>query len=217
MVILVAAVLAFIAMSLKPLQEANVLNEKKGAILTALSAGSENYDEYITAYAVDNKGQKIEGIEGAAVIDLLSDLKSTFEAGTLPIFESKDGRVVIPVTGAGLWGPIWGYVALQSDMDTISGIVIDHASETPGLGAEVATAAHQAMYVGKRLFEGGEFVSVTLKKGGASKVQPAASHEVDAITGGTKTSDGVTMMLKGSLGEYGSFLKSKQQSSNTVK
>ncbi len=204
MVVLVAAVLAYVALSLKDLQNENILNEKKDAILTALSAEEGvKYDEFITAFVVDAKGQKIDGVESDYIIENLDKL----EEGQYPVFQAKDGRVVIPVAGTGLWGAIWGYVALEGDMSTISGIVIDHAGETPGLGAEVATAKHQAMYVGKQLFEGDEFVSVSLIKGGASKEMPAANHEVDAITGGTKTSDGVTAMLRESLGNYVSFFK----------
>ncbi|MFI3249029.1 MAG: Na(+)-translocating NADH:ubiquinone reductase subunit C [Rikenellaceae bacterium] len=204
MVVLVAAVLAFVALSLKPLQAANILNEKKSAILTALSAADEDYDSYITEFAIDTKGATVEGVN---VIDLLSDLTATYASGVLPVFQAADGRVVVPVTGTGLWGAIWGYVALEGDMNTISGIVIDHAGETPGLGAEIATPKHQAMYVGKKIFEGNDFVSVSLIKGGASTSEPAASHEVDAITGGTKTSDGVTAMLSTSLGAYVPFFE----------
>ncbi len=214
MVVLVAAVLAFVAMSLKQMQNDNILNEKKSAILTALSAdASVSYDDYITAFAVDSNGAVVEGVD---VIALLSDLPATYAGGVLPLFQAKDGRVVIPVTGTGLWGAIWGYVALEGDMNTISGIVIDHASETPGLGAEIATSKHQAMYVGKKLFEGCEFVSVSLVKGGASTTMPAASHEVDAITGGTKTSDGVTAMLRASLSSYLPFFKSQMSECKTV-
>ncbi|MFI3328393.1 MAG: FMN-binding protein [Rikenellaceae bacterium] len=205
MVVIVAALLATVAMSLKSRQEENALNEKKMAILTALSVDTEmvKYDDYIVAIAVDTLGRKIEGIDGVQTIGLLSDLKGTFENGVLPLFVAADGRVVVPVTGAGLWGPIWGYVALRSNLNYIDGIVIDHASETPGLGAEIATEAHQAMYKGKRLFDtAGRFTSVTLKKGGAATSGYRAYHEVDAITGGTKTSDGVTAMLSESLSNY---------------
>ncbi len=205
MVVLVAALLATVAMSLKSRQEENALNEKKMAILKALSVDTEmvQYDDFIVAIAVDSLGRKIDGIDGVETIALLSDLKGTFESNVLPLFVAADGRVVVPVTGAGLWGPIWGYVALQSNLNYIDGIVIDHASETPGLGAEIATEAHQNMYKGKRLFDGsGQFVSVTLKKGGAATTGSRAYYEVDAITGGTKTSDGVTAMLSESLAHY---------------
>ena len=116
---------------------------------------------------------------------------------------AADGRVVIPLIGKGLWDDIWGYIALEKDMNTVSGIVMAHKGETPGLGAEIATPAHQALYKGKTLFEKGDFVSITLRKGGAK--DPA--HEVDAVTGGTKTSDGVTAMLRDNLSEYLPFFE----------
>lgn len=204
MVVVVAVLLAVAALSLKDRQDANILNEKKNAILASLSATDQNYDEFINAYAVNAEGEMIEGED---VFVLLQDLKGSFEQGKYPVFEAQDGRVVLPITGSGLWGPIWGYIALESDMNTVSGIVLDHSGETPGLGAEIATPAHQAMYKGKQLFEGDEFVSITLKKGGASE---GNTHEVDAITGGTKTSDGVSAMIKGSVENYLPLLGAKK-------
>lgn len=200
MVVVVATLLAVAALALKSRQDANILNEKKEAILASLSLTGQNYDEVIDAFVVNEKGEKIEGKDP---IQLLFDLPTAFAEKTLPVFQAEDGRIVVPVSGVGLWGPMWGYVALEKDMNTISGIVLDHAGETPGLGAEVATPKHQAMYKGKTIFEGEEFVSVTLRKGGAKD----PNHEVDAISGGTKTSDGVTAMLKSSLGAYLPLLK----------
>lgn len=196
MVVVVATLLAVAALSLKSRQDENILNEKKSAILASLGAADRNYDEFVEAYAVDAEGRRIEGVD---VFAQLQDLKGSFENNVFPVFEAADGRVVVPVTGTGLWGPIWGYLALESDMSTVSGIVLDHSGETPGLGAEIATPAHQAKYAGKTIFEGDEFVSISLKKGGAA---PDSKHEVDAITGGTKTSDGVSAMLRSSLEHY---------------
>lgn len=204
MVVVVATLLAVAALSLKSRQDANILNEKKQAILGSLGATDQNYDEFISAYAVNGAGEMIEGVD---VFAQLQDLKGSFEQQIFPVFEAQDGRVVLPITGSGLWGPIWGYLALDGDMNTISGIVLDHSGETPGLGAEIATPAHQAMYKGKQIFEGDEFVSVSLKKGGASE---GNTHEVDAISGGTKTSDGVTAMLKNSLENYLPLLAAKK-------
>lgn len=203
MVVVVAVLLAVAALSLKDRQDANILNEKKSAILASLGAADQNYDEFINAYVVNAEGEQIEG----DVFVLLQDLKGSFEQGMYPVFEAQDGRVVLPITGTGLWGPIWGYIALESDMNTVAGIVLDHSGETPGLGAEIATPAHQAMYKGKQLFEGDEFVSVTLKKGGTTE---GNTHEVDAITGGTKTSDGVSAMLKNSIENYLPLLGAKK-------
>ena len=207
MVVVVATLLAVAAMSLKERQNANVLNEKKEAILASLSASEQDYDTFVTAYAVDAGGERLADVSGAEALEMLFDLKGAFESGRYPVFEAADGRLVLPVSGSGLWGAIWGYVAVEQDMNTIAGVVFGHAGETPGLGAEIATPKHQAQYVGKTLFEGDEFVSVKLRKGGA--VDP--KHEVDAITGGTKTSDGVTAMLRNSLGAYRALLTAKRQ------
>lgn len=203
MVVIVAILLSVAALSLQKRQYENILGEKKQSILMSLSAQDQNYDEFIDAYVVDAEGNRIEGED---VFALLNDLKGAFAAGKYPVFEAKDGRVVLPVYGAGLWGPIWGYVALDKDMNTISGVVFSHSGETPGLGAEIATPKHWAQYVGKKIFEGDQFVSVKLRKGGAQ--DPA--HEVDAISGGTKTSDGVTAMLFDSFSHYLPLLEAKK-------
>ncbi|MEG0808070.1 MAG: Na(+)-translocating NADH:ubiquinone reductase subunit C [Alistipes sp.] len=208
MVIIVAALLAVASLALQSRQHANILNEKKQAILESLGAVGENYDTFVSAYAVDAEGNKIESVTPDAALQMLFDMKTAVENKTYPVFESQDGRVVLPVNGSGLWGPIWGYVALEKDMDTIVGVVFGHQGETPGLGAEIATPKHWAHYAGKTIFSGDEFVSVVLRKGGAK--DPA--HEVDAISGGTKTSDGVTAMLRSSLGNYLPLLEAKRLS-----
>ncbi len=203
MVVVVALLLAVAALSLQARQNANELNEKKESILASLSAAGSNYDDFIVARVLDAEGREVGGED---VFALLNDLPGAFEAGRFPIFEAQDGRVVIPVTGSGLWGPIWGYVALENDMNTLSGIIMAHKGETPGLGAEIATEKYQSKFVGKTLFEGDDFVSVSLRKGGARNPE----HEVDAITGGTKTSDGVTAMLRTSLGHYLPLLRARR-------
>ena len=177
MVVIVATLLAVAALSLQSRQYANELNEKKQSILSSLSAQGENY-------------------EGEDVFELLKDLQGAFDDGKFPVFEAADGRVVIPVTGMGLWGPVWGYIALEKDMDTVAGIIMAHKGETPGLGAEIATPKYQAQFVGKKIF-----------KGGAQDPE----HEVDAISGGTKTSDGVTAMLYNSMEHYLPLLEAKRK------
>ncbi len=112
----------------------------------------------------------------------------------------------------GLWGDIWGYVALEKDMDTVAGIIMAHKGETPGLGAEIATPKYQAQFAGKKLFKGDEFVSVKLRKGGAQDPE----HEVDGISGGTKTSDGVTAMLYNSMAPLPALLRKSASGRSTV-
>ena len=121
-------------------------------------------------------------------------------------FDNSEKVYIVPVHGAGLWGPIWGYVALQSDFNTIYGATFDHKGETPGLGADINTTWFGGQFTGKQIFKDGEFCSVEVVKGGADKSNP---HQVDAISGGTITSKGLEKMLLDSFGDYLDFFKSR--------
>ena len=200
MVVVVAVLLSVAALGLKPRQEANMLNEKKTQIVKALGEDPATvaYDSVITKAVILDASGAVVSEDVNEVFAALNDLNGSFAAQRYPIFVATSG-VVVPLYGAGLWGPIWGYIALDADMNTVKGIVLDHSGETPGLGAEITTPKHQAMYPGKTIYEGDAIVGVTLKKGGADKSNP---HEVDAITGGTKTSDGVTAMISDCLNYY---------------
>jgi Na+-transporting NADH:ubiquinone oxidoreductase subunit C len=185
-----------------------MLNEKQQQIVKALGENPEtsSYGDVVAqAVMLDKNGKAIEGKSESDIFASLSDLTASFEAGEFPIFKAKNGCVVIPVYGAGLWGPVWGYLALESDMDTVKGIVMDHAGETPGLGAEITTSKVQDMFKGKTIFEGNDLVSVSMRKGGATN-----NHEVDAISGGTKTCDGVNAMIKSGLEGYLPFLNANK-------
>ena len=200
MVVIVAVLLSLAALGLKDRQQANMLNEKKTQIVKALGEdpATVSYDSVITKAVILDASGAVVSEDVNEVFEALNDLKASFAAERFPLFVATSG-VVAPLYGAGLWGPIWGYIALDADMDTVKGVVFDHAGETPGLGAEITTPKHQAMYPGKTIYEGDAIVGVTLKKGGADKSNP---HEVDAITGGTKTSDGVTAMISDCLNNY---------------
>ena len=200
MVVIVAVLLSVTSLSLQGRQKENMLNEKKQQIVKALGedpATSAYADVVAEASMLDKNGNKIEGKNDADIFNALGDLTASFAAGEFPIFKAANGCVVIPVYGAGLWGPVWGYIALEPDMNTVKGIVMDHAGETPGLGAEITTANVQNSFKGKTIFEGADFVSVTMRKGGATN-----NHEVDAISGGTKTCDGVNAMIKTGIEGY---------------
>lgn len=220
MVVLVAVLLSVASFSLQDRQNANILNEKQQQIVKALGEDplTAKYADVIAeAQILDAEGKAVEGKSEADVFAALQDMKSTLASGQYPIFKAKNGCVVIPVYGAGLWDAIWGYVALEPDLNTVKGIVMDHKSETPGLGAEIASAPHQALYVGKTIFdEGGQFVSISLKKGGANPDDPNYAHEVDAITGGTKTSDGVTAMLHDCLVNYIPYIEANKAASSNM-
>ena len=164
-------------------------------------------------------GEQVKNSEGEIKIltdkitALKKELDKPVESRKLPVFVSKqdDGtkNFIIPVRGKGLWGPIWGYVALKNDYNTIVGASFDHKSETPGLGAEINTTEFEQQFVGKKLFnKDNEFVSVDVVKGGAPDDDP---HAVDAISGGTITSNGLDAMLEDNLGSYVTYFKQHQK------
>ena len=209
MVTIVGALLAFLATSLKPMQDANVLNEQKSSIMKAFGEADASFDEVVTMGRIAaGEFVAVEEADVKSVFELLGNRKALSEAqDNLPIFKmEKDGatKFVLPIVGKGLWGDIWGYVALQQTEDNviITGIVMDHAGETPGLGAEIATAKVQQMFEGKALYDAEGAFAVRMQKGGAQN-----EHQVDAITGGTKTCDGVNAMLETSISKYESFLR----------
>jgi len=215
MVIIVAAILSVMAMALKPLQTRNMETEKKQNILASVNIEStadnaENiYTETIVnSYLVDINGEKKKG--DAFNTDLKKERTKDPSERSLPVFEyqSENGlKYVFPMRGSGLWGPIWGYVSLNSDMNTIYGANFDHEGETPGLGAEITTAKFRDQFVGKKIFKDSILTFVVAKKGEAAPEE----HSVDGISGATITSNGVENMLLTDFQLYLSFLRRKQE------
>ncbi len=211
MVIIVAAVLASVSMALKPAQKKNVEIEKKQNILasvnipsTAADAEAIYAETVVDEFVVNTKGEKVDG--DAFTTDLKKERAKSFDDMVLPVFECKTDegtKYVLPVYGAGLWGPIWGYVSLSDDMNTIFGANFDHEGETPGLGAEISTTGFEEQFKGKTLFDADKLYSITVAKAGEAAPE---EHKVDAISGGTITSKGLENMLKDDFTGYEAFL-----------
>ena len=107
----------------------------------------------------------------------------------------------------GLWGGISGYIALDEDKETVYGVYFNHESETAGLGAEIKDCqSWQEKFQGKKLFKAGDEKSISLS---VNKKIEDTSTQVDAITGATLTSNGVTDMLHSCLERYLTFLNDK--------
>jgi len=213
MVVLVALLLSTTSLNLKPFQDKNVEVEKKQNILASINIEStakdavELYAKYITSsFVVNNKGEKVEGVD-AFTVNVKNELSKPANDRLLPVFVGtlSDGTnaYVMPLQGKGLWGPIWGYISLKPDMNTVLGAVFDHSGETPGLGAEIATEGFQKPFADKQIFKDStEFVSIKVLKGGAPEND---IHGVDAISGGTLTSKGLEAMLDSCLIQYKTF------------
>ena len=218
MVVIVAFLLAFISSTLKPMQDVNVALDKKKQILAALnirglgdSESADKYKEVVVADAViDSEGNTVEeGTQGgeAAGFKLNS---ADYKEGKLAMFICNvDGqkKFVIPMYGMGLWGPIWGYIAVDEDGQTIYGAYFNHEGETAGLGAEIKDSkAWQDKFTGKKVYDADGTPIIKVLK--ANEVKDA-SCQVDAVTGATLTSNGVSDMLQEGFAKYKNFLIKK--------
>jgi Na+-transporting NADH:ubiquinone oxidoreductase subunit C len=215
LVVVVGAALAITATSLKSRQQANADADKMKQILAAVHITPENgqvqedFSKYITdQYVINEAGEKVEG--KAFDVDVAVQSKEADAAKRLlPVYvcdlKDKGLKYILPVYGAGLWGPIWGYVALDSDGSTVYGAYFAHASETPGLGAEIEKPAFTDQFPGKQMFKGDEMLPVAVVKKGQ---KPTGDEDyVDGISGGTITSKGVSAMLNNCLKPYEAYLK----------
>lgn len=215
-VVAVGAILALAAMVLKPLQQHNADADKMKQILASVhitpaeDSVIEDFGRYITAqYVVDVQGRVIG--RDAFGVDVAAQTKITDAAQRrLPIYKCTlsggETKYIIPAYGAGLWGPIWGYIALDADGSTVYGAYFSHQGETPGLGAEIQEPWFSGQFEGKQLFHGSEFVPIqVLKKG---RKPTGGADYVDAVSGGTITSKGVSVMLDDCLRPYKVYLES---------
>lgn len=224
MVIAVAAILSFAAITLKPYQDKNIEIAKKLDILKSVGiakdagkAKNKNqyveslYDKYITNNIVINtEGTNIDSVK-AFNVNLKIELKKEIKNRSLPIYictlDDGSNKYIIPVRGKGLWGPIWGYVALNEDYNTVFGATFAHKGETPGLGSEIDTKEFQAQFKEKKIFDASNnFASIIVIKGVSN---PNALNEIDAISGGTITSKALEAMLSDCLAPYETYFKSQ--------
>lgn len=223
MVILVAVGLAFTSELLKDRQKANANIDTMKQILRSVhledQAAKDAEAVYVAtiteAYLVDTEGNIIPGTEGTGTNDpaFQARIDRLLEPETkqFPVFIATiDGekKHIVETYGAGLWGPIWGYIALNDDGNTIYGATMDNSGETPGLGAEISTKWFQNEFTNKQIFRDGEFKSIAVVKPGKSV---SDRDYVDGVSGGTITSNGVQAMLYESLKLYEPYLKNLQK------
>jgi len=212
LVVICGGFLAFLSSSLKARQTANVKNEKRQYILSAAGAYDISvlkkmeqseiesiFDEAVDSKILDFNGKIVEG--EAFDIDIVKEYKTTIgkeKERKYPLFVYKnqdDTKYVIPMAGNGLWGPVWGFIAINSDKNTIVDVVFDHKSETPGLGAKITDPSFTDLFTNSPkhiVTREGVYKGVNVVKGGVKN----AEHEINAIAGATITSKGVGKMLQ---------------------
>ena len=210
MVVIVAFLLAFVNSSLRDLQGKNVELDTKKQILSSLGItevkdADAEFSKVVKSDMIVAEDGSLKEYDGKFVTAYEKEFK---ENGRAHVFVCEiDGKTkyVVPVYGAGLWGAIWGYVSLDEDKNTVFGTYFSHASETPGLGAENPTPRFQTSFIGKHVMEGGSVALSVVKNGKVANPE----FEVDGISGGTITSNGVDAMLKSCMGQYTKFLTTK--------
>lgn len=226
MVVIVAVLLSFVAMQLKPLQELNQEIERKEDILASVGEAGDvsdvkdknafieqEFEKYIAdSYVVNYSGETVDADAFEVTLNIKEQADKPARDRLYPVFvytsEGGAHKYIVPVRGKGLWGPIWGYLAFEPDFNTIAGAIYDHAKETPGLGAEINTDWFEEEFIGKKIFnDEDEFVSVSVLKSADTSNNP---HAVDAISGGTITSNGLDDMLEDYLAGYEAHFKEKR-------
>ncbi len=214
MVIVVGAALAFTSLSLKDKQNENIAADKMRQILASLhivpekSAIIDEYNKFVTSsFILDADGNEVDG--DAFAVNVAAEIKKPASERMLPVYVAtmSDGaqKYILPVYGAGLWGPIWGYVALDDNGSTVFGAYFAHQGETPGLGAEIEKPFFSEQFVGLNMFKDNQMMPVSVVKAGQ---RPTTGEDyVDGISGGTITSKGVSDMLADCLRPYEKFLQ----------
>lgn len=206
-VVFVAAVLAFVSQKLGPMQDANEKAETVSQVLTAAQFGEkEHWQQIGNAATLEFFAQNVEGNGEVVSVSELKALNYKVKAGekvVIPTYVFKNGVKVIPVYGAGLWGPVWGYIAVKAeDGVSIVGAYFDHESETPGLGGKIKDdPSFRALFVGERLNRANHANPFDIVKGG-SEAGNYSDSRIDAISGATMTSKGLDAAIDAWIGAY---------------
>ena len=217
-VVIVAFLLAGVSSLLSPKQIENIRLDKKKQILASLNQrelpdAAATYEQLIVADpVVDALGNVVKENEGFEVKN------EDVNENNLPLYIANiDGArmYIIPMTGNGLWGGIWGYIALNEDCNTIYGVYFSHASETPGLGAEIAGEKFQSSFtqdkdgnaIVKKVYDENGKVALAVEKG---KGKAGADYHIDAISGATITCNGLQNMLESKLAPYYNYLNKQK-------
>ena len=216
-VVIVAFLLAGVSSLLSPKQQDNIRLDKKKQILASLNI--KNVPDAAAEYDNVIKNDPIINIDGNVVkenggFEVAND---AVEDSNLPLYIAEVNgakKYIIPMTGNGLWGGIWGYIALNDDCNTIYGVYFSHASETPGLGAEIAGDKFQSRFtkdkdgnaVVKKVYDEAGKVALAVEKG---KGTAGEDYHIDAVSGATITCNGLQTMLETKLAPYYNYLKSQ--------
>jgi len=225
--IVCSVIVSTAAVVLKPAQEANKSLDRKRNILQAAGMLEEGRSveeqfaiveerfvdlqsgQFTDAVAV-GYDQRAAAKDPARSRDVPSDediAKVGRQASVAQVYLVRgDGgdyeKIILPVHGYGLWSTLYGFLALESDGNTVAGLGFYDHGETPGLGGEVDNPRWKALWPGKKVYRDGD-VELGLKKGAVDPASSDADWKVDGLSGATLTSRGVTNLIDFWLGDNG--------------
>lgn len=220
--IILGGLLSLASEGLRPAQKKAEQFAKKRQILSSVleiqkSTSIESvYSTRISSFIVDASGETVEvnSPTGAPLlaedVDIEKEFKKPPQDRLYPVYtyhaEGNPDQVeayILAVYGKGLWNDIWGYIALDTDMNTVDGIVLDHKGETAGLGARITEKEVQERFKGKKIFDANdEIASIIMLKGESNKAELLDEHHINGMSGATLTGKGVNFMLKDYLNCY---------------
>ena len=215
-----AVIVSVTAVSVRPEQNLNIENEKKLKILAAAGIVTDEVEKEFsnieTLYVDFVSGQLVQvesnydhikasaSAQSSSIVPKDQDIAILKRRENIaPIYvwyseEEQIQKVVLPIRGYGLWGTLYGYISLDSDLNTVKGIEYYDHKETPGLGGEVDNPDWKSDWDGKKVYDSSGKVILYVTKGPSSE-----EYEIDGISGATLTSNGVTNMIRYWLGENG--------------
>lgn len=227
--IVIGGLLALAAGLLAPQQRKAIEIDTKQQILGAVMEVEEGanilelYDKHISSYVVNYDGEKVEpkdknnNVITAENISIEKEYDKAPEDRYYPVFvyheagSDKAESYIFPVYGNGLWDNIWGFIALETDLETIKGARFAHAGETPGLGARITEIEVQNRFKGKKIYNDlGDLVSVSMIKGEDNPPERIDEHHVDGMSGATITANGVSKMLENYFSHYDAYIQKQK-------
>ena len=199
------------AVSLRDLQKENKLNDKRIKILQVADiydpsiSIAEQFSELESKFIDFNTGLMMDEYNNFSIDDYDQIIVTKDPNLSSKVPTSEDiaiDKLVLPIRGYGLWGTLYGYISIEDDFNTVSGIEFYDHKETPGLGAEVDNPKWKAQWKGKKIYKDNK-VNLAVIKGKVEAGDSESTYKIDGLSGATITSRGVTNMVAYWFGESG--------------
>jgi len=223
-----SVVVSTAAVVLKPAQQANKTLDMKRNILMAAGlldpalSVEEQFEQVETRLVSLDEGRFVEGVDPAS-FDQREAAKDPAQSRAIPgdadpaklvrredqalvylVRDQQGGldKIILPIRGYGLWSTLHGFMALESDGNTVAGLGFYEHAETPGLGGEVDNPNWKAIWPGKQVYQG-EQVAIQVLKAAVPAGSPDAQWQVDGLSGATLTTKGVDNLVRYWMGDQG--------------